>query len=160
MTRLDKAGIIVSKCNEEFDYLKNRTKTDRDYLVLHFDGSQTDRRKHTKDEAETIQCEEKRKTGELLVLWPVLSTDLEVAGNARLIAAAPELLTACKKAADFAQEIMNVLVGYQMDNFNSSVNSARGYAMSILDILWPAISAAEKEGQNEHLPARRNRKDF
>ncbi len=63
--------------------------------------------------------------------------------NFRLMAAAPELLAACKKSADFAQKIMNVLVGYQTDNFNSSVNSARGYAMSILDILWPAIAAAE-----------------
>jgi hypothetical protein len=50
-------------------------KKEREYLVLHFDGSRTDGKKYLYREAEKIRKEHMAKTGELLVLWPVLSDD-------------------------------------------------------------------------------------
>lgn len=62
--------------------------------------------------------------------------------NARLIAAAPDMLEALKRSMDFAQEILNLLVGYQTEHFNSNINGARGSAIAIMDIARAAIAKA------------------
>jgi hypothetical protein len=61
-----------------------------------------------------------------------------------LKAANQELLEACKRSMDFAQEILNLLVGYQTEHFNSNINGARGTAMAIMDNNRDAIAKAER----------------